>query len=132
MLYNKAHERGKSVNWLGFYLLRDGELVLGPFMGRPACIRIGLGRGVCGTAAREGLTQRVADVHAFPGHIACDAASRSELVVPMRDGSGRTLGVLDVDASVVDFFTEDDASEIEAVVRALVPACDWGAIGGMV
>jgi GAF domain-containing protein len=106
------------LNWAGFYRVLDGELVLGPFVGRPACIRIPLGQGVCGTAASDGATQLVEDVHAFPGHIACDAASRSELVVPViRDG--RVLAVIDLDSPDLARFTAEDASGIESLAQLL-------------
>jgi len=114
-------------NWIGFYLFDGHELVLGPFHGKPACIRIALGRGVCGTAAAEQRTIVVPDVHAFPGHIACDAASRSELVVPLLDGS-RLLGVLDLDSPHQARFDEVDASGCEAIARMLVTGCDWPAL----
>lgn len=114
-------------NWIGFYLFDGHELVLGPFHGKPACIRIALGRGVCGTAAAEQRTIVVPDVHAFPGHIACDAASRSELVVPLLDGS-RLLGVLDLDSPHQARFDEVDASGCEAIARMLVAGCDWPAL----
>ena len=107
-----------DVNWVGFYLMRDGRLVLGPFQGKLACVHIDLNRGVCGAAARLDQTQRVPDVHAFPGHIACDAASRSEIVVPIhRDG--RVCAVLDIDSPLPDRFTEADQAALEAVVRTL-------------
>ena len=107
-----------DVNWVGFYLMRDGRLVLGSFQGRLACVHIDLNRGVCGAAARLDQTQRVPDVHAFPGHIACDAASRSEIVVPIhRDG--RVCAVLDIDSPLPDRFTEADQAALEAVVRTL-------------
>lgn len=107
-----------DVNWAGWYRRVGDELVLGPFGGGPACVRIGWGQGVCGVAARSGETRRVADVHAFPGHIACDAASRSELVVPvMREG--RVTGVLDLDSPLIDRFSADDAAGAEALVMAL-------------
>lgn len=107
-----------DVNWVGFYLREGDELVLGPFQGKPACIRIGWGRGVCGTAATTGRIQRVADVHAFDGHIACDADSRSELVLPMVD-AGRVIGVFDLDSPVVDRFSDDDARVLADVLAAL-------------
>ncbi|MCS7081856.1 MAG: GAF domain-containing protein [Bacteroidetes bacterium] len=113
-----------QINWVGFYLYRGGALVLGPFQGKPACVRIPIGRGVCGTAAAKGHTIRVPDVDAFPGHIACDSASRSEIVVPMRLGS-RLLGVLDVDAPVLARFDETDEEGLERVVSMLVRATDW-------
>lgn len=101
-----------GLNWAGFYRMVEGELVLGPFVGRPACIRIPLGQGVCGTAAATGETQLVEDVHAFPGHIACDAASESELVVPvLRDGA--VIAVIDLDAPTKARFTREDAAGLE-------------------
>lgn len=109
-----------DLNWSGFYRLIGDELVLGPFQGRPACIRIALGRGVCGTAAAERATQLVADVHAFPGHIACDAASRSELVVPILH-DGRLLGVLDLDSPLPARFDAEDARGCEALMARLAP-----------
>ena len=109
-----------GLNWAGFYLMKDGGLVLGPFQGRAACIRIALGQGVCGTAALERRTQVVADVHAFPGHIACDAASRSELVVPMVDAGGRLLGVIDLDSPVAGRFDGEDAAGVEAFAAKMV------------
>src|SRR5678815_791381 len=98
-----------DVNWVGFYFLRDGELVVGPFQGKPACVRIALGKGVCGTAALRRETQLVSDVHAFAGHIACDPASRSEIVVPLVR-NGELLGVLDIDSPTRGRFTETDLS----------------------
>ena len=104
-----------DINWAGFYFLKDNdELVLGPFQGKPACVRIAKGKGVCGAAVERRATVRVEDVHAFPGHIACDAASRSELVVPLiRDG--RVTGVLDIDSPIPARFDGDDQAGIEAV-----------------
>ena len=101
-----------DVNWMGIYVRRGDELVLGPFQGLPACVRIPIGRGVCGTAAEALETQRVADVHAFPGHIACDAASRSELVVPLVAG-GTLIGVFDIDSPSPDRFSEADQAGVE-------------------
>lgn len=101
-----------ELNWAGFYRVIDGELVLGPFVGRPACIRIPFGRGVCGTAAVEARTQIVPDVHAFPGHIPCDTASRSELVVPVLV-NGDVIAVIDLDSPVPDRFDAEDARGIE-------------------
>ncbi|NNC60264.1 MAG: GAF domain-containing protein [Erythrobacter sp.] len=101
-----------DLNWAGFYRVVDGELVLGPFVGRPACIRIPLGQGVCGTAAATGTTQRIEDVHAFPGHIACDSASRSELVVPVIR-KGEVIAVIDLDSPDLARFAEADAAGIE-------------------
>jgi L-methionine (R)-S-oxide reductase len=107
------------VNWTGFYLMVDGELVLGPFQGLPACVRIPLGKGVCGTAASKKETIRVEDVHLFPGHIACDAASQSEIVVPMiKDGN--LLGVLDIDSPEKNRFDELDQQKLEEFVEVLV------------
>lgn len=102
----------RDVNWLGIYVLRGDELVLGPFQGKPACVHIPLGDGVCGTAAATRATQRVADVHAFPGHIVCDADSRSELVVPLQAG-GKLLGVLDIDSPSPARFSAADQAGIE-------------------
>lgn len=107
-----------QVNWTGFYRAVDGELVLGPFAGRPACIRIAWGQGVCGTAAASATTQLVPDVHAFPGHITCDAASRSELVVPVLRG-GKVVAVIDLDSPEPDRFDDQDASGIEALATLL-------------
>lgn len=107
-----------DVNWTGFYRVVDGELVLGPFQGKAACIRIPFGRGVCGTAAQTGETQLVEDVHAFPGHIACDANSASELVVPvMRDG--KVIAVVDLDSPSQGRFDHDDVLGIEALVAVI-------------
>jgi len=107
------------VNWTGFYLMEDGELVLGPFQGLPACVRIPLGKGVCGTAASKRETVRVEDVHSFPGHIACDAASQSEIVIPMIK-DGKLLGVLDIDSPEKDRFDELDQQKLEEFVEVLV------------
>jgi GAF domain-containing protein len=107
-----------AVNWAGFYRMVDGELVLGPFIGRAACIRIPLGQGVCGTAASDAATQLVEDVHAFPGHIACDAASRSELVVPIMLG-GAVTAVIDLDSPDLARFDAEDAAGIEALAQLL-------------
>ena len=103
----------EDINWAGFYILEGSTLVLGPFQGRPACVEIPLGRGVCGTAAREDRTVVVRDVHAFPGHIACDSASRSEIVIPLRV-SDRVWGVLDIDSPSPDRFDESDREGLEA------------------
>jgi len=107
-----------DLNWAGFYRMVEGELVLGPFMGRPACIRIPLGRGVCGTAAQSGETQLVEDVHAFPGHIACDAASRSELVVPVVR-EGEVVAVIDLDSPSPARFDREDAAGIERLAQVV-------------
>jgi len=112
------------INWCGFYLLRAGELVLGPFQGKPACLRIGMGKGVCGAAAARRETIVVPDVNAFPGHIACDAASRSEIVVPILEG-GVLRGVLDVDAPVPGRFDGEDRAGLEEFVRVLTPRVAW-------
>ena len=111
-------ERMKEINWAGFYLVEGEKLVLGPFQGKPACIEIPWGNGVCGTAAAEDATQLVPDVHAFPGHIACDGASRSELVVPLH-GQGRVLAVLDIDSPLLDRFSQEDREGLEAFARIL-------------
>ncbi len=112
-----------EVNWAGFYFLKEGELVLGPFQGRPACVRIALGAGVCGAAAVRRETVVVADVHAFPGHIACDAASESEIVVPLVRG-GVLLGVLDLDSPRRDRFGAADRAGLEAAAALYVAALD--------
>ena len=108
-----------SLNWAGFYFYDGNELVVGPFQGLPACVRIPLDKGVCGAAARTRATQRVADVHAFPGHIACDSASRSELVVPLVH-DGELVGVFDLDSPEPDRFDIDDQHGLEAIARAFV------------
>ena len=110
-----------DLNWAGFYRLTGDELVLGPFQGKPACIRIALGKGVCGTAAASRRTQCVADVHAFPGHIACDADSRSEIVVPVVH-EGRLIGVLDLDSPLAARFDKEDAVGLERLMERLAPA----------
>jgi L-methionine (R)-S-oxide reductase len=114
----------ETINWAGFYLWRDEQLILGPFMGRPACVRIPLGKGVCGTAAERRETMVVPDVHAFPGHIACDAASRSEIVVPIV-ADGRLIGVLDIDSPIAERFDETDRRHLEAFVSILNKHIDW-------
>ena len=113
-----------GVNWAGFYLADRGSLLLGPFQGKVACIRIEPGRGVCGAAVDRGETVLVEDVHKFPGHIACDSASRSEVVVPIKQG-GRVVGVLDIDSPNVARFTEDDAAGLEEIVRVIGEKCDF-------
>ena len=123
-----VYERLPDLNWAGFYFLRGGGLVVGPFQGRVACVRIPLGQGVCGTAAERRSTLIVPDVHRFPGHIACDAASNSEVVVPLVEGA-RLIGVLDLDSPRFDRFTAADASLLEALVEKLVAACDWRLAG---
>lgn len=114
-----AYQLLPDLNWAGWYFGRGEELVLGPFQGKPACVRIGRGKGVCGAAALERRSQRVADVHAFPGHIACDAASRSELVVPVLSGE-RVVGVFDLDSPLPGRFSEADQACIERGVQAWV------------
>jgi L-methionine (R)-S-oxide reductase len=113
-----------DVNWVGFYLFRDGELVLGPFQGLPACTRIALGRGVCGKAALERRTLLVDDVLCFADHIACDSASRSELVIPLALGD-RLLGVLDLDSPLHARFSEEDRMELEKIARILAEGVRW-------
>ena len=108
-----------ALNWAGFYLLKQGELVLGPFHGQPACVRIAIGKGVCGTAAQRRTSVLVPDVEAFPGHIACDSASRSELVVPILQ-NGELIGVLDLDSPSLARFDEQDRLGCEALVRIFV------------
>lgn len=107
-----------DINWAGFYKITDGKLVLGPFQGKPACIIIPVGKGVCGTAVAQDRTQLVADVHEFPGHIACDSASNSEIVVPIH-ADGSIWGVLDIDSPRKNRFTETDKAGLEAFVRVL-------------
>ncbi len=107
-----------DLNWAGFYLMKDGRLQLGPFQGKTACLRIPLGKGVCGTAAAEDKTQLVKDVHEFPGHIACDSASNSEIVVPMHK-DGKVFGVLDIDSPSLNRFTEEDKAGLEEFVKIL-------------
>lgn len=115
-----------DLNWCGFYLLRDGQLIVGPFIGKPACVRIRLGKGVCGTTAAKRRSTLVPDVGQFPGHIACDAASASELVIPLIDGP-RLLGVLDLDSPSKARFSEADLSGLETLAALLVAGCDWPA-----
>ena len=114
----------KDINLAGFYLMKDGGLVLGPFQGKPACIRIPLGRGVCGTAAKTRETQLVYDVHLFPGHSACDAASNSEIVIPLLR-EDRLIGVLDIDSPLVGRFGAEDQTGLEALCAVLLSGCDW-------
>jgi GAF domain-containing protein len=114
----------KDINWAGFYLMNQGELLLGPFQGKPACIHIPVGRGVCGTAVAKNETQLVLDVHAFPGHIACDSASNSEIVVPIRV-NGEVIGVLDIDSPLLARFDEKDQEGLEKFVEILEAGCAW-------
>lgn len=123
-----VYERLPDVNWAGFYFLRGGGLVVGPFQGRVACVRIPVGEGVCGTAAARRETLLVPDVHQFAGHIACDSASNSEIVVPLSDG-GRLIGVLDLDSPSFDRFTPADAMLLEAVAAKVVAGSDWRLAG---
>jgi GAF domain-containing protein len=113
-----------DINWAGFYLVREGQLVLGPFQGKPACIRIDFGKGVCGNAAAGDAAILVPDVHAFPGHIACDAASRSEIVVPVHH-AGRLTAVLDIDSPLCGRFAREDQEGLERFCSVLEDACDW-------
>ena len=106
------------LNWAGFYLMEDGKLVLGPFQGKPACIEIAVGSGVCGSAVQQARTLRVPDVHAFPGHIACDCASRSEIVIPLWK-AGQIIGVLDIDSPEPDRFSPEDQVGLETFARIL-------------
>lgn len=108
-----------NINWVGFYVLQGEELVLGPFQGLPACFRIPIGRGVCGTAVEKEETMVVKDVHAFPGHIACDAASQSEIVIPLIK-EGVVLGVLDIDSPIVNRFSKEDQEGLELFVKTLL------------
>ena len=117
-----------EINWCGFYLMDGGSLLLGPFCGLPACIRIPLGRGVCGTAVRLDAAQRVHDVHAFPGHIACDGASNAEIVLPIHH-DGRVVGVLDIDSPTVGRFGETDQEKLSMLVRHLEACCDFSHTG---
>ncbi|MDF2514359.1 MAG: hypothetical protein K0S04_4225 [Herbinix sp.] len=114
----------KDINWAGFYLIHNNELLLGPFQGKPACIHIPIGKGVCGTAVSERRTQLVPDVHEFPGHIACDSASRSEIVVPLLV-NGEIVGVLDIDSPVTDRFNKEDQEGLEEFARILTSGSDW-------
>jgi L-methionine (R)-S-oxide reductase len=109
----------EDINWVGFYLLKDNELVLGPFQGLPACVRIPIGRGVCGTAVSKKQTIVVEDVHAFPGHIACDAASKSEIVIPLIKND-EIIGVLDIDSPIEARFTQEDQVGLERFVTTLL------------
>ena len=114
----------EQINWVGFYLMKKGELLLGPVQGKVACMHIAVGRGVCGTAVSENKTQLVKDVHAFPGHIACDSASRSEIVIPIRKGN-EIMGVLDIDSPILSRFDEIDAMYLEKCVNVIEDLCKW-------
>ena len=121
------YESMDRLNWAGFYMMDKGSLLVGPFQGRPACIRIEIGKGVCGTAVKEKKSQRVADVHAFPGHIACDAASRSEIVLPIRSG-GRIVGVLDIDSPEPERFSEEDEKGLALLADLIGRAVDFAGL----
>ena len=108
-----------NLNWAGFYLMEDGKLVLSAFQGKPACIEIAVGKGVCGTAVAERRTQLVPNVHAFPGHIACDGASNSEIVVPLFDKNGEVVGVLDIDSPILARFDENDKAGLEEFAKII-------------
>lgn len=117
-------ENLEELNWAGFYLMNKGSLLLGPFQGKTACIRIPLGKGVCGTAAEKDETVVVEDVHEFPGHIACDSASNSEIVVPIHS-EGKVVGVLDLDSTKFDRFSDADKQGLEAFVKTLESVIEW-------
>lgn len=124
------YENLEDINWAGFYLMDKGSLMLGPFQGKVACIRIPLGRGVCGTAAKEDRTQLVANVHEFEGHIACDADSNSEIVIPMHC-NGKVIGVLDIDSPVYDRFKFEDQIGLEKFVKAIEEKTDFCRFNGL-
>ena len=117
-----------QINWAGFYLMDQGSLLLGPFAGLPACIRIPLGRGVCGTAAANDSVQRIANVHKFPGHIACDSASNSEIVLPIH-AQGRVVGVLNIDSPILNRFDEVDEAGLRQLVALVEAQCDFSLTG---
>ncbi len=119
LIYNTLPD----LNWAGFYILRGNDLVLGPFQGKPACVRIPLGKGVCGTSAQQRATIVVDDVNQFPGHIVCDSASLSEIVVPIIN-DGQLIGVLDVDSPILQRFNREDAAALEAIVESLIRLTD--------
>ena len=123
LIYDNVGE----LNWAGFYLMDKGSLLLGPFQGKVACIRIAVGKGVCGTAVAEDATQLVYDVHEFPGHIACDSASNSEVVVPLHS-NGRIVGVLDIDSPKVGRFSEEDKEGFEIIAKAIEKVADFTGI----
>ncbi len=120
-------ESMENINWAGYYLMVEGVLVLGPFWGRPACIRIPLGKGVCGTAAASDTVQLVKDVHEFPGHIACDSRSLSEIVIPLHH-EGKVIGVLDIDSPIRARFDETDAAGLKRFSNVLERNCNWGSL----
>lgn len=113
-----------DINWVGFYFMKDGQLVLGPFQGKVACIHIGVGKGVCGTCVKEDRVQRVPDVHKFPGHIACDSATNSEIVLPLHE-EGRVNAVLDIDSIAFDRFSEEDQAGLELIACAIEQSIKW-------
>ena len=112
-----------NINWVGFYFMKNGKLVLGPFQGKPACIEIEIGRGVCGTAVKEDQIQLIQDIHQFPGHIACDSASNSEIVIPMHV-NGNIVGVLDIDSPMIGRFTEADRDGLKNIVE-MIESMEW-------
>lgn len=116
-----------SINWAGFYIVNQGSLLLGPFQGKVACIRIPIGKGVCGTAVAEDATQRINNVHLFPGHIACDSASNSELVIPIHH-DGKVVALLDMDSPIYNRFSENDQKELESFVRTLEEITEFSSI----
>lgn len=120
-ILNQALE---GINWVGFYLMKNGELLLGPFQGKTACVHIPVGKGVCGTAVLKNETMLIPDIHLFPGHIACDSASRSEIVIPIHH-NGNVVGVLDIDSPKISRFDEEDKEGLEKVVTILENYCDW-------
>eukprot|EP01101_Sappina_pedata_P000359 TRINITY_DN10383_c0_g1_i1.p1 TRINITY_DN10383_c0_g1~~TRINITY_DN10383_c0_g1_i1.p1 ORF type:complete len:164 (-),score=61.66 TRINITY_DN10383_c0_g1_i1:68-559(-) len=125
LVYNQLNSHSAGyVNWVGFYFVRANQLVLGPFMGLPACIRIPIGKGVCGTTVEKKSSILVKDVHQFPGHIACDSASESEIVVPIVV-DGKAVGVFDIDSPHLGGLSEGDLEMFEKIVEAIVAECDW-------
>lgn len=123
------NEALQEINWVGFYLMKDGKLILGPFQGKLACIHIPVGKGVCGTAVATGKLQLVENVHDFPGHIACDSASNSEIVIPLV-WKDIIIGVLDIDSPKFARFDEIDAKYLQMIAQRLVEGCDWANLGG--
>lgn len=117
------YERTANINWVGFYIFKEGQLVLGPFQGKPACVRIAIGKGVCGTAAQTKNTVVVEDVHQFAGHIACDSASNSEIVVPIIKKDGSLFGVLDIDSPIISHFGAAEKEVFEELVKIFISAC---------
>ena len=108
-----------QINWVGFYLMKEGQLVLGPFQGKPACVRIPVGKGVCGTAVEKNEIMLVPNVHEFPGHIACDCASNSEIVLPLHNANGDVVAVLDIDSPLLARFDEEDKAGLETIARVI-------------